>query len=1121
MITDFFLALKKNNLFKPILMFLVCALLECNKDDKGTGIIFEQLKSTSSGITFSNDIAITNTLNYNTFPYIYMGGGVALGDINNDGLTDVFLTGNMVPNKLYLNKGNMKFDDIGHKGVIQGDSRWYTGATMVDINMDGLLDIYVCVSGVGTNTANQLFINNGDLTFTEKAEEYGIADKSNSIQSTFFDYDNDGDLDLYVCNYPIIPLTQPNHYYFEKMQFKNKEESGHLYKNQGNGKFVDMTEQSGVLNFGLSLGVIACDFNNDGWQDLYISNDFNVPDYFYLNNGNGTFKEIVKEATKQTSMFGMGVDAADFNNDGLMDLLQVDMTPEDHYRSKTNMASMDQKAFEHAVSIGFHHQYMQNSLQVNNGANSDGVPIMSNVARLTGMATTDWSWGALFADFDNDGLKDIVITNGMRLDVNNNDLLSTENATTIVPKKIDMHDAPVTPIENYLYKNKGNYAFENVSQKWNANLKGFSNGIAYGDLDNDGDLDMVVNNIDEKATLLKNNISNSNFLRIKLKGPAENPLGMGAKIKLTTENSTQWVEQTLTRGFQSSIEPIAHFGLGKENKIEELKIIWPDGKVEYQRNLNPNQTVQLEYSKATEEIQNKQKTELKFKDITPMTGIDYVHIEDGYDDFLVEPLLPHKNSQEGPGLAVGDVNNDGLEDFFIGNARNKEEVLFLQSPNGRFKKMPGPWNEDHTYEDTGAIFFDADNDGDQDLYVVSGGNSITLEDTYYQDRLYINTPDGYIKSESALPKISSSGLKVVPADYDGDGDMDLFVGGRIKPGHYLQPPISYLLRNEGGENTDVVFKDVTLEKAPELQKIGLVTDALWHDYNEDGKVDLILTGEWMPLTFFENDGENLVNITDKLNMDNTLGWWYSLAIEDLDNDGDKDIIAGNLGLNSKYKTNKKSPFEIYVNDFDGNKRQDIVLGVTKKGVKLPVRGRECSSQQIPIIKKNFKTYELFASASLEDIYGKKMLEQSIHYKANTFAHHWFENKGGGKYDKHPLPIESQLSSINDIVFLDYDGDGYKDMLVAGNLYSTEAETPRMDAGVGLILKNNQNGKFHPVSFIESGLLLNNEVKNIMGLKLGRDKQAYIFAINDDKLKVIAFDNQNNGDSKIAMTQLNQ
>ncbi|MEO9894148.1 VCBS repeat-containing protein [Aurantibacter sp.] len=1093
---------------KIVVLFLSSLAISCvNKNEekelKSQG--FEVVNSNQSGIDFSNTIKITDTLNYNTFPYIYMGGGVAMGDINNDGLTDVYLTGNMASNKLYLNNGKMKFEDISVNNPVAGDSRWYTGVTMVDINADGWLDIYLSVSGLGNKTENQLLINNGDLTFTEMADDYGIGDASNSIQATFFDYDNDDDLDLYVANYPIIPLTMPNEYYYNKMQRRNYEESGHLYRNNGDGKFEDVTEESNLLNFGLSLGVVASDFNNDGWQDLYVSNDFNVPDYFYINNGDGTFSEKLKQTTRQTSMFGMGVDAADFNNDGFMDLVQVDMTPNDHFRSKTNMASMNPASFYSMVDLGFHYQYMQNSLQVNNGVDEDGLPILSNVARLTGIATTDWSWAPLFADFDNDGLKDIIITNGMRLDVNNNDLQNSDKQTKLVADKIDMQKAPSTPIENYIFQNKGNYKFEDVSKEWQGNVKGFSNGVAYGDLDNDGDLDMVLNNIDAQATLLENKNDAANFLRFTLKGSKQNPMGLGAKLKIVTQGVTQWMEQSPTRGFQSSVEPILHFGLGQSETVDEVEVFWPNNKKQLLTNIKANQILNIDYDNAFLNKKDNSINQKHFTNITKESKIIFKHQEDYYDDFLVEPLLPHQNSQLGPALAVGDVNNDGLDDFFIGNAKNKKGALFTQDDKGKFTEINGPWVNDYGFEDVGAVFSDFDNDGDQDLYVVSGGNNVALNKEEYQDRIYINTANGFVKSVSALPKINSSGLKVLPLDFDGDGDLDIFVGGRIVPGYYLQPPVSYLLENKGGKDGALKFENVIEKVAPELRNLGMITDALWFDYNNDGRNDLIVSGEWMPITFFKNEGNQLKNVTEELNFQNTVGWWNTIETADLDNDGDLDIFAGNLGLNSKYKSSEKSPFEIYVNDFDENNRQDIVLSVTKKGVKLPVRGRECSSQQIPMIKKNFETYASFASAKLDDIYGEKMLENSMHKTINTFAHQWFENKGNGEFQTHELPIEAQISSINDIAVFDYNQDGFQDLLIAGNLYDAEVETPRSDAGIGLVLKNNKDKSFTSIPMTESGLLMDKEVKSIVPIIRERtEKKGFLFAVNNDSIQFVEF-----------------
>ncbi|MEM6800455.1 MAG: CRTAC1 family protein, partial [Bacteroidota bacterium] len=605
-----------------------------------------------SGLGFSNEIVENDSLNYFNFPYLYLGAGVSVGDINNDGLADLYFTGNQVPNKLYLNKGNLEFEDISKAAGVEGDQRWYSGSTMIDINQDGYLDIYVSVSGKSGNTANQLFINQGDNTFTEEAEAYKIADKSISIQSTFFDYDRDGLLDLFVANYPIVRVSAGNQYYKDKIEENRLEDSGHLYRNKGDGTFEEVTETAGLRAFGLSLGVVAADFNNDGYTDLYVSNDFNVPDYFYQNNGDGTFSEISKSATRHTAMFGMGIDAADFNNDGLLDLVQLDMTAEDYKRAKTNMASMQPETFYEAVDMGFHHQYMQNVLQLNNGITDEGYPVFSDISRLAGIATTDWSWGVLFADLDNDGWKDLFISNGVKRDVNNNDVsLKYESASFFGGEtEKDFRLMPSSPIANYTFKNLGEYHFSNVSKDWGLDEKGFSNGFIAADLDNDGDLDLVINNLDANASLYVNESTqkNASYLKIKLKGPKNNPLGLGTKISLKANGIKQTQELTLSRGYQSSQEPLLHFGLGAAKEIEELNVIWPDGKSQRLSKLSPNQTLSLTYQDAKKEHPPLSSPGPHFRDLTTSSGINFLHTEDKYDDFAFEPLLPHKNSQFGP-----------------------------------------------------------------------------------------------------------------------------------------------------------------------------------------------------------------------------------------------------------------------------------------------------------------------------------------------------------------------------------------------------------------------------------------------------------------------------------------
>ncbi len=1089
-----------------LVLTTIIFVFSCSKKNVQKNLItFTPLDKEHSQVFFSNTIIENDTLNYFNYPFLYLGSGVSSGDINNDGLPDLYFTGNLVPNKLYLNKGNLIFEDITDAAGVSGDSRWYSGTTMADVNNDGFLDIYLSVSGKSGNSANQLFINNRDNTFTEQAESYGVADKSKSIQSTFFDYNNDGLLDLFVANYPNVLVSMGNMYYKSKMDLNRFEDSGHLYKNNGNGSFEDVTTTAGVQRFGLTLGIVTSDFNNDGYKDLYLSNDFNVPDYMYLNNGDGTFDEVSNKVSRHTSMFGMGIDASDFNNDGLTDLLQVDMTAEDYSRSKTNMASMSPETFYQAVDLGFNHQYMQNSLQLNNGINKDNLPILSDISRFAGMATTDWSWGAIFCDFDNDGWKDVFISNGVKRDVNNNDVNAEYNMEKHFgnKKQLDFKRLPSTPISNYAYKNNGDFTFSKTTKDWRLDEKGFSNGFTCADLDNDGDMDLVINNMDSPASIYVNEAQKlqRNYIKIKLNGPSKNPFGLGTKVRIKTPGLEQTQELTTTRGYQSSTETILHFGVGKNKIIDTLNIIWPDGSKRLLKQLKTNTLIQVDYKNAISNP-NKSITKNKFKDITEASGITFFHKEDLYNDFKYETLLPHKYSQCGPALTVGDVNNDGLEDFFIGNATGHSAALYLQNDDRTFNVFDGPWTKDASYEDTGALLFDADNDNDLDLYVVSGGNDKNKSIETYQDRLYVNTPNGFIKTNTSLPTIKASGQSIEFGDYDNDGDLDLFVGGRITPGHYPYPAQSYILKNDGGKDTALKFIDVTAELAPDLNKAGLITSAVWDDYNKDGHLDLILAGEWMPIRFFKNTGTGLEEETNRLGLEDYTGWWYSLKKLDVDNDGDMDYLAGNLGLNYKYKASKTNPFEVYANDFDENGASDIVLSYEKNGTKLPLRGRECSSQQVPAIKARFKTFESFANADLIDIYGEGMLKGSLNYKAQTFAHHLIKNNGDGTFELEKLPNRSQFSSINKFVNFDYNGDEYPDLLIGGNLYGSEVETPRNDASLTTVLKGGPNG-FTVLSSSDTGLFVNGEIRDIKPIHLGKDKApAYLIAPNNNKLRLL-------------------
>lgn len=1097
----------KNRIAIFLLLSLGWACQHTESNEREINTYFDAVPAEHSGLDFSNDILENDTLNYYTFPYLYMGGGISIGDINNDGLMDIFVTGNMVANRLYLNKGNLQFEDISEQAGVAGDDRWYTGTTMVDINADGWMDIYVCVSGKHPPFNNQLFINNKDNTFTEMAAEYGIDDASTSIQASFFDYNLDGFLDLFVGNYPQIPVSQGNGFYSLRMQRNLPEESGHLYQNNGDGSFSDVTTQAGVQNFGLTLGLASSDFNQDGYPDLYVSNDFNVPDYLYLNQQDGTFKEVIKEATRHTSLFGMGVDAADFNNDGLVDLAQVDMTPEDYKRAKTNMASMSPATFWEGVELGFHYQYMQNSLQLNNGVTNEGLPIFSDISRLAGMATTDWSWGIQFMDLDNDGWKDVYISNGMKRDVNNNDVLNQSDPNSFFGGlELNYKDLPSEPVDNYAFKNKGGILFSKITNEWGLSNKGFTNGFAHADLDNDGDLDLVMTNLDDQMSLYQNHTSasNKNHLQIHFKGPKHNPFGIGVKVSIETNETEQTQELMLTRGFQSSVAPRLHFGLGQSNLVSKLKVTWPDGKKQILEEVTANQLLELKYQEAYPGRELVENISQKFENITPRANINIQHKENFYDDFYHEPLLPHRYSKLGPALAVGDINGDDLEDFFIGNAEGARSKLYIQTQEGQFQAIPGPWEDTPSFEHTGAMFFDADQDGDQDLYVAHGGNNPNQPAQHYQDRLYVNTPEGFRYAATALPPMMASGMVIEAGDWNDDGAPDLFVGGRIVPGKYPLAPPSFLLKNEGGKDEDLRFKNVTKEIAPALEAPGLVTAAIWEDFNQDGLLDLAVTGEWMPVRFFKNTGQSLVEITDDLaGLEQMEGWWYSLEAADLDNDGDMDLVCGNLGLNYKYKASSKEPFEVYANDFDENNSLDIVLSYKKKGVQLPVRGRECSAQQVPAIAARFTTFDAFAEADLNDLYGEQMLTQSLHLQATSFKSIWLENRGAEGFIQHALPVEAQLSSINSIEVIDYNGDAYKDLLLFGNLYAAEVETPRNDAGIGLVLVGGPAGQFSAIAPGESGLFLPGDAKATAPIKWGEEKKpAYLVGLNDDALQLL-------------------
>ena len=1079
--------------FLLVIFFITSCSTKSNHNKEQT--LFSKLSSKESNINFSNNIQETDSLNYFKYSSIYLGGGVSVGDINNDGLVDIFFTGNQVSNKLYLNKGNLEFEDITNKANISGDKRWYTGSTMADVNNDGYLDIYCAVAGKNGVKNNQLFINNKNNTFTEKAKEYKIDDTANSMQSTFFDYDNDGDLDLYIANYPITHQSTSNMVYKNKMNNATLAESNKLFRNDGT-TFTDVTEQAGVKSYSLSLGIAAADINNDGWQDLYVSNDYSTPDFFYINNKDGTFKEVVKEATSQTSFYGMGIDVSDINNDGNLDFFQVDMESNNNRRQKANMASMNHKLFFETVLYGFHNQYMHNSFQLNSGLIRNGIPAFSNISRLAGVSSTDWSWGPLFADFNNDGLKDLYITNGTRREVNNKDFFKK-----IGGKEYDRYSLleknkmiPSEKIDNFMFQNSGNLNFDNVGLKWGLEQKGFSNGAAYADLDNDGDLEIIINNIDKKATIFNNKSSEkNNYLKIRLNGPSKNKFGLGTRIYAFSVDEKQMQELTLTRGYQSSVAPEIHFGLHQKEKIDSLKIIWQNGNTQLLKDVKTNQLLTINYADANP-ILNESPIKIKS---TLFTNTDKLlqpkHKENQLNDFDKQVLLPHKMSTLGPALAVADVNNDGLEDYFIGGSFGNSSELYLQK-NGDFIKSKIPSIEkDKLSEDLGALFFDADLDGDKDLYVVSGGYEFAKNSSMLQDRFYENDGNGHFKKLiTALPKLTESGSKAYQLDYNKDGKQDILVLGRQVPEKYPLAATSYLLKNNS-TTTNIKFKNTSTTLFTDL---GMATSAVITDFNNDSWQDIIIVGEWMSIKVFKNNKGVFEDVSEKMGLTkDTTGWWWSINQGDFDNDGDIDYLLGNNGLNYKYKATENETFDIYVNDFDKNNKNDIVLSYYNEGKQYPLRGRQCSSEQIPGIKNKFKNYDEFSQATLIDVYGKKNLENALHYQVKSFASIYLENKGNS-FKIHQLPIEAQFSSIQKIVINDYDKDGNLDAIIAGNLHNSEVETPRNDASYGLFLKGKGDGDFMPIPVLESGFYASGDIKEMSEITINNEKHIIIGKNND-------------------------
>lgn len=1093
--------------FSRHLIFYLIILLafSCQRDEQQ----FTLLSHKRTGITFRNPIKEFPNFNSLDYNYMFNGAGVAAGDINNDGLVDLFFTGNMVGNRLYLNKGNFRFEDISEKAGISSAEAWSNGVSMADVNGDGYLDIYVANSTDRRQRLrkNFLFMNNGDLTFSERAEEFNIADHAYSTHSTFLDYDKDGDLDLFSLNHSVDEFALFNEDFVSLRYGRDPWYGQKLYRNDGD-RFTEVTLSAGiysnVLNFG--LGVAVSDFNGDHWPDIYVCNDYYEKDYFYINQGDGTFRESMEDYFRYISLSSMGCDAADINNDGYVDLFTLDMLPEDHYEQKLVEGPDNYEKLSFRETAGMYYQTTRNMLQLNCGGS-----YFTEIGQYAGPYATNWSWSPLLCDFDQDGFKDLFISNGYGKNVTHMDVLHRNVEETLKRRAgeptMELMDLlaliPSTVLNNYMYKNMGDLTFDNVGESWGFTKPTLSNGAAYADLDNDGDMDLVISNVDDYAHIYRNNsnrLSDNHYLKIRLKGAGNNTGGIGARIDVYCGEQVFTQEASPSRGYMSSVDPALIFGLGKAARVDSLTIIWPDLRTQTIRNLEADQSIILDNEEAGfEKRPRSPEPETLFVPLKEPRILPFMHQENDYNDFETQILLPWKLSTQGPRICTGDINGDGLKDLFMGGARGQSGKLIIQELTGGFREVDMPcFQSDTAHEDIGVLFVDVDGDRDLDLYVVSGGNEFSAGSVLLQDRIYMNDGSGHFShSENRLPVMRTSGSCIKAADMDGDGDTDLFVGGRLSPGAYPEIPRSYLLENDGKG----FFRDVSEEWNPGLLRPGMVTDALWTDFNGDGGPDLILVGEWMPVRLFTNTGSSLEELTGQEWMEHSEGWWNRIQAGDFDLDGDMDYVLGNLGKNFQIKPSPDEPASIYAADLDNNGSMDGLMCYYIKGKNAPLYSKTDLETQLPGIGQRFPDHASFAHLSVYEIFPGPVLENARKLQVTRSASSYLENLGEGQFSLSELPREAQFSPVHSISSGDYNGDGYADLILAGNFYGSRIKFGRLDSNRGVLLLGKGDGSFTPVSNQESGFLLDGEIRDMTELSLGDGSRIIVFAPNNDSLQV--------------------